>query len=170
MKKQTKTPSLRWRAVWIEITYFLLIVLFVVAGGSKLLDHKKFVGEMLNQVFPHWFSWALIYTLPWYELLIVLSILIGVVFNSERLRKMALVNSCVLMSAFLLYSILALSGIFGRVPCSCGGIIEKLHWPQHVALNAFYVLITFVSIRLLKRQKVREESKGAQTFGPVITT
>lgn len=171
MKQETKTP-ITAKGVFIEVTYFLLIVLLSVAGGSKLIDHQKFVGEMLNQAFPHWFSWVLIYTLPYYELAIVTAILVGrkynfkklrLKINLERLRKWALLNSCVLMSFFLLYSILALSKVFGRVPCSCGGIIERLHWPQHVVLNAFYVLITIVSLRL-----TRQERPAVQISPPII--
>jgi polyferredoxin len=78
-----KTP-ITAKSVFIELTYFLLIVLFSIAGGSKLINHQKFVGEMLNQVFPHWFSWLLIYTLPYYELAIVAAILAGRKLNFKK--------------------------------------------------------------------------------------
>ncbi|MGF7231362.1 MauE/DoxX family redox-associated membrane protein, partial [Arachidicoccus sp.] len=61
----------------------------------------------------------------------------------QRTNKSGFVLSSVLMAAFTLYVLLALSGAFGDIPCSCAGIIGKLRWKGHLVFNLFFTLISF---------------------------
>jgi len=37
-----------------------------------------------------------------------------------------------------------------KLPCSCGGVIAKLSWNQHLLLNLGFVLLALGAIALLK--------------------
>jgi hypothetical protein len=59
--------------------------------------------------------------------------------------------SLVLMLAFTIYTAAVLLHAFKYVPCSCGGVIRKLTWPQHLVFNLFFVGISVAAIILLKK-------------------
>jgi hypothetical protein len=42
-----------------------------------------------------------------------------------------------------------------HLPCSCGGVIKKLTWPQHLAFNIFFLLIAMTGI-ILQRKHTRK--------------
>lgn len=92
----------------------------------------------MNQVFPDGINQVLLYTIPGLE------ILIGALLLLPRFRQMALLGSTVLMLAFSLYVGAVLLDFFGRVPCSCGGVIESLSWEWHFVLNLFFLLVSSI--------------------------
>ena len=134
------------RKIVIEILSSLLILLFVYASVSKWLDFKIFIGQMNNQPFPNWMTPALVWTLPTVE--IVISVLL--MFN--RTQLIGFRASFVLMLLFTIYATLILMKVFGRVPCSCGGVIDKLNWEQHLVFNLFFVAVALTGI-ILKRKE-----------------
>jgi len=136
------------RKIIIEIISSLLILLFLYASVSKWLAFKVFIGEMNNQPFPNWMTPFLVWSIPFIEVIIA----IGLIF--ERTRIPALYASLVLMSAFTIYTIVILLHAFKYIPCSCGGVIRKLTWPQHLFFNLFFVGISLLGIVLKKREPV----------------
>jgi putative oxidoreductase len=136
--------------VFIEVICFLLVVLFLYASMSKYLNYQEFTGDMLNQPFPHWLAGFFILTVPATEILIILLLAIGSFGGRLRLRMFGLYASLVLMSLFTIYTVIILLHFFPRVPCSCGGVIKRLSWTQHMMLNLFFVIITIAGIRLSK--------------------
>lgn len=138
----------RWFAIWC----FLLVFLFFYTALSKILSFKDFQFDMKNQPFPN--SWApyFAYGLPTAELAIVACL----VFNRSRL--FGLYASMVLMLLFAVYTSLVLAHVFPYTPCSCGGIIRSLSWPQHLVFNLFFVAISFWSIRNYKEALLPETS------------
>jgi putative oxidoreductase len=138
------------RKIIIEIISSLLILLFLYASVSKWLAFKTFIGDMNNQPFPNWMTPYLVYSIPVIEVLIA----VGLIF--EKTRVPALYASFVLMMAFTIYTVAVLSHAFRYVPCSCGGVIKKLTWPQHLFFNLFFVGISLLGIWLKKRDTLRE--------------
>ena len=133
------------RKIIIELISSLLILLFLYASVSKWLAFKSFVGDMNNQPFPNWMTPYLVWSIPTIEVLIVLLLIF------DRTRLPGLYASLVLMSAFTIYTVTVLLHAFKYVPCSCGGVIRKLTWPQHLVFNLFFVGISVAGIILLKR-------------------
>ena len=133
------------RKIIIEIISSLLILLFLYASFSKWLAFKSFVGDMNNQPFPNWMTPWLVWSIPSIEVLIVLLLIF------DRTRLPGLYASLVLMLAFTIYTTAVLLHAFKYVPCSCGGVIRKLTWPQHLVFNLFFVGITVAGIIMLKR-------------------
>ena len=139
------------RKIIIEIISSLLILLFLYASVSKWLAFKTFIGEMNNQPFPNWMTPYLVWSIPILEVLIA----IGLIF--EKTRVPAFYASLVLMMAFTIYTVAILLHTFKYIPCSCGGVIRKLTWPQHLFFNLFFVGISLLGIWLKKRDPVHAE-------------
>jgi hypothetical protein len=136
------------RKIIIEIISSLLILLFLYASVSKWLAFKLFIGEMNNQPFPNWMTPFLVWSIPFIEVLIA----VGLIF--EKTRVQSFYASLTLMLAFTIYTVAILLHAFKYIPCSCGGVIRKLTWPQHLFFNLFFVGISLLGIILKKREPV----------------
>lgn len=136
------------RKIIIEIISSLLILLFLYASVSKWLAFKTFIGEMNNQPFPNWMTPFLVWSIPFIEVLIA----IGLIFEKSRVQSFY--ASLILMLAFTIYTVAILLQAFKYIPCSCGGVIRKLTWPQHLFFNLFFVGISILGIILKKREPV----------------
>ncbi len=135
------------RKIIIEVICSLLVLLFLYTSLSKWLDFGTFSKEMYNQPFPHSFTPWIIWLLPGMEVLIVLVLLF------EKTRLAGLWASFILMMLFTIYTILILARVFKRIPCTCGGVIKKLTWNQHLVFNLFFVGISLVGIILKRKSK-----------------
>lgn len=134
------------RQVFLESISALLIMLFLYASISKFLDFQKFIGEMNNQPFPNFLTPFLVWAIPSLEIAIALTLII------ERTRLVGLYASFVLMFLFTIYASAVLLHFFAWVPCSCGGVISKLNWRQHLVFNLFFVAISVIGIILQRRK------------------
>jgi putative oxidoreductase len=141
------------KQAFIEVAAALMILLFVYASVSKFLAFHQFIGEINNQPLPNSWTPFLVWTIPGSE------ILISILLIFERTRLVGFVASLVFMSVFTIYTLIILFHGFSYVPCSCGGVIEKLTWGQHLALNLFFVCISALSILLQRRRKVNSSKK-----------
>ena len=134
------------RQVVLESISALLIMLFIYASLSKFLDFNRFIGEMNNQPFPDRFTPFLVWAIP------ITEILISTALIFEPSRMAGLISSLILMTLFTIYTATVLLHFFKYVPCSCGGVISKLTWRQHLVFNLFFVAISAAGI-ILQRSK-----------------
>jgi putative oxidoreductase len=137
------------RKIVIEILSSLLILLFVYTSVSKWLDFKTFTGQMNNQPLPNWMTPALVWAVPAVE------IIISGLLMFDRTQLIGFRASLILMLLFTLYTLLVLLKTFGRVPCSCGGVIENLTWNQHLVFNLFFVGVALTGIILKRKEKLK---------------
>lgn len=135
------------RQVLLECISALLILLFLYTSLSKFMDFHSFTDDMNNQPFSNFWTPFLIWFVPCSELLICGLLLF------ERTRLYGFYGFLVLMSLFTIYTILVLSHFYDYVPCSCGGVIRRLTWPQHLFFNLFFVALSTLGI-ILQRRKV----------------
>lgn len=126
---------------------FLLIFLWVYAAASKLINFDQSRTQMMEQVFPASFSEILTWAIPLTELgtagLLVF----------PKTRTAGLNASLFLLIQFTVYILTVMLNIYGRIPCSCGGILEKMSWGQHLVFNLFFLFITLIA--LLQTSKER---------------
>jgi putative oxidoreductase len=127
---------------------FLLILLWIYAALSKLLSFDEFKGQMYNQTFSRGISGLLIYFLPPLELTAAVLLILN------RTRMAGLVLSLVLMASFTVYISLVLLNFWSRVPCSCGGIFQKMGWKPHLWINLFFLALITIAIN----SKIKERS------------
>jgi putative oxidoreductase len=138
------------RKVLIEVIASLLVLLFLYACGSKWADFTIYVGDMNNQPFPNELTSWLVWTIPPIELAIALAIAF------ERTRLVGFYASLVLLLIFTIYTIAVLLHAFKYIPCSCGGIIRKLSWPQHLVFTLFFAGLSLVGSVLLRRLQQKD--------------
>jgi uncharacterized membrane protein YphA (DoxX/SURF4 family) len=140
--------------VAITVICTMIIVLFVYAATTKLLDYYNFQSGLSESPFIAPFASILAWALPAGELLIAGMLLVPVV------RLAGLYASLVLMSLFTVYiAAMLLSG--SDIPCSCGGILEEMSWDAHIVFNSAFVVLSACGIYL-------ERKRRANTFIPAI--
>ncbi len=117
------------KVIFTECVCAFLVLLFLYAALTKLLDYQKFAVQIGQSPVLAPFAGAVAWLVPLTEILLVALFLIPVY------RLQALYGSFMLMALFTAYiaSILSLSE---NIPCSCGGVLERLSWTQHLAFNA----------------------------------
>jgi len=146
------------RKVTLEAIAALLMLLFLYAGTSKFLEFDRFIGEMNNQPFPNSWTPFLVWTVPSLEIAIALALMF------ERTRMGGLIASLVLMTLFTIYTGSVLLHFFAYVPCSCGGVIRKLSWPQHMVFNLFFVAISLAGMILRRKSSLHSIFIKPKTF------
>jgi uncharacterized membrane protein YphA (DoxX/SURF4 family) len=129
------------RVVVVDVICALVILLFVYAAVTKLLDYQKFrvqIGQSpLLTAFAGWVAWLV----PAVELII------SALLVTLRFRLLALYASFGLMVMFTAY-IIAITQFSDYIPCSCGGVLEKLNWTEHLVFNLAFVVLTLLAIVL----------------------
>ncbi|SFH05190.1 MauE/DoxX family redox-associated membrane protein [Pedobacter insulae] len=120
----------------------LIAALFFYAAFSKLIDYDKSVGEMRNQIFSATIANLLTWLIPTIEVTLTFLLLF------PNTRKIALWASLFLLSAFTLYIGVVMTGVFGRIPCSCGGILKNMSYGTHLIFNLFFVSLAVLGLAI----------------------
>lgn len=132
------------RNLIIEIICLLFVLLFVYAATSKLMDFQKFKIELgqspLLSAFAEWFA----VLVPTAEFIICTLLII------PKFRIIGLISAYGLMVMFTAYIFIILN-YTSFVPCSCGGVLEKLDWKSHMIFNLVFVFLGFLGILLYNR-------------------
>lgn len=115
------------------------ILLFVYAGVSKLADFEMFQVQLAQSPMFGNYSNYVSYTTIASELLIVLLLF------SKEFRLVGLYASLGLMSAFTIYIYLILN-YSDSIPCSCGGVLEKMDWSTHLIFNGSCVVLAIIAV------------------------
>jgi hypothetical protein len=134
------------RTTIIEIIIFLYSVLFIYTGISKLIEYSTFNQQLSESPIFAPIAPLISATLPWAEFIIVLLLIL------PRWRLKGFYLAFAMMTAFTVY-IIGLLAFTDNLPCSCGGIIAELSWPQHIALNGCFILLAVIGIVLHKRER-----------------
>lgn len=138
--------SERTKTIITEVICLLYILLFVYAAISKLLDFENFQAQLaqspLLSAYADIVSWAV----PIVELGIALMLTI------PKFRKIGLFAAFTLMVMFTAYIFIILN-FSDFVPCSCGGVLEKLGWTEHLAFNIAFILLAALALFFLVQLK-----------------
>jgi len=117
-----------------DLAATLFILLFIYAATSKLTDLPKFktqIGQSpLLTAMAGWVAW----------LIPAIEIIIAMALFTKAYRVPALYASYSLMVLFTAY-IIAITRFSAFIPCSCGGILSKMSWNQHLVFNIFFLFI-----------------------------
>jgi hypothetical protein len=132
---------------FVQLSTFLLILLWVYAAVSKLIDFPHFQQEMHNQMLFPFIQTLLIYFLP------VIEIATAAMLIFDRAFMSGLYSSLILMILFTGYISLALLHFFRHVPCSCGGVLEHMGWTVHLFFNLFFLALTLITIYISNRKE-----------------
>jgi len=134
----------------VEIMASLLILLFIYAAVSKLLDYHTFKIQLSKSPFITQYANFVAWALPIGE------ILVGLALAIKKTRIIGLYASLFLMTMFTAY-IYAMLHYSYYIPCSCGGILSKMDWNTHFWFNVVFVLLSVIGILVLAGKRVNEK-------------
>lgn len=134
-----------------EASAIVIALVFVYTAGSKVLDMEATRNAFMNQPIPKWMAMGLVYIIPSVEFVS------GILLLVPKARKIGFGIAVVLMGLFTGYVALVLTGIFGRIPCSCGGIVSTLGWSEHLVLN---IVLLALAVGGFKGEGGRRKDEG----------
>lgn len=118
---------------------FFFVILFIYAAVSKVLDFENFQVQLAQSPLLSAYAGIISYSV------ILLEVVVAVLLLFKGTRLWGLYGTYALMSAFSIYIYLILH-YSDFVPCSCGGILEKMSWEQHLVFNIICVLLAGLGI------------------------
>lgn len=125
----------------LEIIRGLFITLFLYAAATKLMGFEKFKAQLGQSPLTTEHAVSIAWAVPSIEIVIVLMLAI------PTLRLLALYASYSLMVMFTTY-IVMVTQFSPFVPCSCGGVLQKLGWTEHLIFNITFVALAAIGIIL----------------------
>jgi len=132
------------RNIIIDIICGILLLLFFYSAISKFYDHERFQyilsRTILLKHFPNIASWVIPIT----------EIILSTLLFRPVTRQKGLYGSLFLLSTFTLFLVYMLLFSRGDMPCSCGGVISKMTWQQHIVFNIFFIALSIAGIYLNK--------------------
>lgn len=138
--------SISWKTrlanIVLELIVAALLILWIYTGISKLYDFQNFKSQLEKSPFIANYSTLIAYTLPIGE------VLLGLLLVLKFTRRIALFISFGLMLAFTGYIYIMLHFAYD-LPCSCGGVISKMTWNQHLWFNIGYTLLALIGICII---------------------
>ncbi|OPC69882.1 tellurium resistance protein TerC [Elizabethkingia miricola] len=127
------------RKHFVTIVSILLALLFVYAAVSKMLDFEAFQVQLAQSPLLSAYAGIISYSIIIIEIIVAISLFI------PYTNRYGLYAALGLMSAFTIYIYLILN-YSDFIPCSCGGILEKLGWTEHLLFNLIFVFLLVVAI------------------------
>lgn len=123
-----------------------MVLLFVYASVSKVFDFENFQVQIAQSPVMSAYASFVSYAV------IIVELLIAGLLVFDRTRLIGHYFSLGLMTAFTVY-IYVILNFSEFIPCSCGGILEKLGWTEHLIFNMLCVALTGASIIIQEKYK-----------------
>lgn len=139
----------------------LFIALYTYTAMMKWLDFPVYRIKMRRQHLLEPLKELFVWGVPITEMLVVIGMLLPFFMVAPRLARASLDANFLLIGSFTIYSGMAASGIFGYVPCSCGGVLEGMGWGMHFLFNLGLTVIAAIGVRLHRK------NGDADLFTPV---
>lgn len=128
-----------------EAIVLLFVLLFVYASVSKLLDFENFQVQLGQSPLISSFAGFLSWIVPLFELFIAALLLV------RRTRIYGLYLSFLLMVFFTIY-IYTILNYSESIPCSCGGILERMSWKEHLWFNVLFVVLAVLGLFFIQNR------------------
>lgn len=144
--RYSATSSISWRRVALEVIIFLCVLLFVYAALSKLIAVGKFEEQIEPSPLIGSLAPVIVWAVPIWELLVATCLMV------PRWRTLGFYAFWTTMLLFTLY-IVYIIFFSPTLPCSCGGILEKLGWADHLIFNIIILGLATLGIFLHRRRQ-----------------
>ena len=119
-----------------SISKFLLVLLFIYTGCSKLLEHRLFLIQLSRIEYLGTFAPLVSFVLP------VLEIVTALFIAFEATENLGLLIASLLMTGFTIY-VGGMLILKSTLPCTCGGVIASMSWKQHLLFNMFFMMLSW---------------------------
>jgi uncharacterized membrane protein YphA (DoxX/SURF4 family) len=133
----------------IEIIAILFVILFLYTAISKLMDYALFTEQLATSPWLAPLADLIAPGLPVVEFAVLALLII------PKWRLYGFYSSLLLMCLFTGY-VIAILLYNDQLPCSCGGIMEELTWPQHIIINTVFILLASLGIIFERKRKKME--------------
>jgi uncharacterized membrane protein YphA (DoxX/SURF4 family) len=134
------------KSLILDIICLLYIVLFVYAAVSKSLDFQNFQAQLgqspLLSAYTGFISISVL----------IAEFIISIVLAVPKLRFIGMFLAFSLMVMFTSY-IAVILNYSSYIPCSCGGILEKMGWKAHLIFNVIFIVLAIVAIFLMAEEQ-----------------
>src|SRR5690554_6490172 len=130
----------------VTVMCYLFMLLFVYAAVSKLLDFNTFQNQLGQSPLLSAYANIIVWAIP------ISEIAIAILLSFKQSRLLGLYKFYGLMIMFTTYIIIILN-FTSYTPCSCGGVLEKLGWIEHLYFNLAFIILSALSIVLLSSNK-----------------
>lgn len=125
-----------------EIAASLLVILFIYAGLSKLMNYSEFNFQLGRSPYISGIAGFVAWFMPAAEIVTAL------LLTFQRTRLFGFYTSFFIMMLFTGY-IYAMLHYSPYLPCSCGGVLSMMSWDQHLYFNIFFVLVAATGVLLM---------------------
>lgn len=125
----------------------LFILLFVYTAITKFIEHESFRAVLSQSPLIGINSTIISWVLP------ILELFTATLLFIPTLRKWGFASSLILMLIFTGYITYMIS--FSRhLPCSCGGVVSAMTWPEHLIFNIFFTALAAIALRITLKNKL----------------
>jgi hypothetical protein len=141
------SKEIRKNETLLNVLAALLILLFVYTTFTKIMDWQRFRASLLSSPLLHLYASSIVWVVPVSELTVAACLFF------PRLRFWGFLSASFLLllfTGYIGYMLMANE----HLPCTCGGIIEKLSWQQHFVLNCVLTLLAATGTYLEHRHDV----------------
>jgi len=143
-----KIVTFSWmkKRLLVEVISICFVILFLYTAIAKLIDFQVFMEQLSDSTILGSSATIIAYGLPLTEFIVSIALFV------PRYRLLGLYAAFILMILFTSYVGILLS-ISTELPCSCGGIMEELSWPDHLVVNIVLMCLSLIGIILAKKIK-----------------
>lgn len=134
------------RKVIAEIIALLYVCLMLYTALHKLIDYNLTREQMAMMPLLTPIAAVMVWLLPTTEIVIAALLFI------PRTRIAGLKVVTALMIFFCLY-IIYMMLYHEELPCSCGGLLEILSWPQHLIFNGAFIALGLIALAFSRNKQ-----------------
>ncbi|TCD28626.1 hypothetical protein EZ456_04350 [Pedobacter psychrodurus] len=131
--------SIKFPELVLDLVIYLYILLFFYTAFSKMITYSSFVKILSELPLIGWMHLFLA------SFIIVLEVLFGLLLIFPKTRIKGLWVSLFLMVCFTIYLGYHIM-VRSKLPCSCGGVISGMTWPQHFLFNIAFILMAIIGL------------------------
>lgn len=146
--------SVSFKNAIVDIICLLYILLFVYAAISKLLEFQNFQAQLGQSPLLSAYTGFVSYSV------LIVELVIALILAIPKSRYVAMLASFGLMLMFTAYIIVILN-YSSFLPCSCGGILEKLGWKEHLIFNITFTILAALASVFMATNKSKTALKLA---------
>lgn len=132
----------------VNIINGLFILLFTYTALSKLIAFKQFQFVLSTAPLVRNYAKWVAAIIPAAELIIAVLLFIPATAKKGMIAGSVLL---ILFTVYLVFMILTNSNL----PCSCGGVIQRLSWRQHIVFNLFFITAGIIAV-YMQRENLRK--------------
>lgn len=125
----------------VEFISYFFILLFCYASISKIMDFKNFQIQISESTLLSAYAGFMPFAI------VILELIIAGLLCYRKTRNVGMIGSFILMLIFTGY-IFFIIRTSENSPCSCGGILEKMSWNQHLIFNIGCVLLAAIALAM----------------------